>query len=87
MNNYFNKKLKLMLDDSNSFDEKKFIEIVIDLFLSNDELCIILYDNYFKAYFPTDEICEEIRTKYYFENNKETLYNILLHKVQDVLLE
>ena len=76
-----------MVEKSISFDEKKFIEIVIDLFLSNDELCIILYDNYFKSYFPTNEICEEIRTKYYFENNTETLYTILLHKVQDVLLE
>jgi hypothetical protein len=75
-----------MLEDSILFDEKKFIKIVIDLFLSNDELCIILYDNYFKSYFPTDEICEKIRTKYY-SNDSKTLYTILLHKVQDVLLE
>ncbi len=75
-----------MLEDSILFDEKKFIKIVIDLFLSNDELCIILYDNYFKSYFPIDEICEKIRTKYY-SNDSKTLYTILLHKVQDVLLE
>lgn len=72
-----------------SFDEKQFIEFMIDRFYNDDsdEPCEILFDYYFKLYFPTDVICEEIRTKYYLGNDSETLYSILLHKVQDVLLE
>lgn len=80
--------LEEMTTSSTPFDEKKFIEFMIDRFYhdDSDEPCEILYDYYFKVHFPTDEICEEIRTKYYLENNTETLYTILLHKVQDVLL-
>jgi hypothetical protein len=74
-----------------SFDEKAFIEFMINKFYhdESDEPCEILYDNYYKLYFPTDEIREAIRSKYYSggDNGYLSLYHILLHKVQDVLLE
>ncbi len=74
-----------------SFDEKAFIEFMINKFYhdESDEPCEILYDNYYKLYFPTDEIREAIRSKYYSGgyNGYLSLYHILLHKVQDVLLE
>jgi hypothetical protein len=79
-----------MMTSSVSFDEKAFIEFMIDRFYhdESDEPCEILYDNYFKLYFPTDEIREEIRSKYYSggEDGFITLYHILLNKVQNVLL-
>jgi hypothetical protein len=73
-----------------TFDETSFIKFMINRFYNDEsnEPCEILFDYYFKAYFPTDEICEEIRNKYYSGENydSESLYSILLIKVQDKLL-
>jgi hypothetical protein len=73
-----------------TFNETSFIKFMINRFYNDDsnEPCEILFDYYFKVYFPTDEICEAVRNKYYSgENyNSESLYSILLIKVQDKLL-
>lgn len=71
-----------------TFNEKAFVEFMIDRFYNDesDESCEILFDKYFKLSFPTDEICEVIHSLYY-STDPNSLYSILLTKVQDVLLE
>lgn len=71
-----------------TFNEKAFVEFMIDRFYNDesDESCEILFDKYFKLSFPTDEICEVIHSQYY-STEPNSLYSILLTKVQDVLLE
>lgn len=58
---------------------KKYLNDEEDTFDSNDDL----FDDYFKTMFPTEEICEAIRLKFY--SGKEykglDLYSILYNKV------
>lgn len=74
------------------FNEKEFIDYVIDRYMNetgsfetNDDI----FDHCFKSKFPTEEICEEIRLKFYSGENYDsmTLHSILYNKVDDAFYE
>jgi hypothetical protein len=66
------------------FDENEFINYVIDRYL-NDGATDDIFDECFKSRFPTNEISENIRLKYYPGENYDSmsLYSILYNKVDD----
>ena len=73
-----------------TFDENEFIETIlerynIDISLSYDEI----FNMHFSSLFPTDEICEAIRNKYYSGENydSESLYSILSNKLIDAVYD
>lgn len=75
------------------FDEKAFIDYVIDRYINdeidNNQTTDDLFDDCFKTKFPSDEMCEEIRLKFYSGENydSESLYSILYNKVDDAFYE
>ena len=73
------------------FDEKAFIESVLDRYYNeeNAESFEKVFDDYFRSFFPDDVICEAIRNKYYLGSNYDymSLYSILSNKVNDVLYD
>jgi hypothetical protein len=73
-----------------TFDETEFIETILerynnDISLSYDEI----FNMQFSSLFPTDEICEAVRNKYYLSENydSESLYSILSNKIIDALFD
>lgn len=66
------------------FDENEFINYVIDRYL-NDGATDDIFDECFKSRFPTNDISENIRLKYYPGENYDSmsLYSILYNKVDD----
>lgn len=74
------------------FDEKAFIDSVIDRYLNNDgnyETNDDIFEECFNSKFPTEEICEAIRLKFYPAENYDamTLHSILYNKVDDAFYE
>lgn len=72
------------------FDESAFINYVIHRYLSNDESSNNdIFKECFKSKYPTDEICENIRLKFYTDEkyNSMSLYNILYDKVDNILYD
>ena len=80
-----------MTSQNISFDEKAFIESVLDRYYNeeNAESFEKVFDDYFRSFFPDDVICEAIRNKYYLGSNYDSvsLYSILSNKVDDALYD
>ena len=66
--------LLTMTSQNISFDEKAFIESVVVRYYNEDnaESFEKVFDDYFRSFFPTDDICEEIRNKYYLGENYDS---------------
>lgn len=71
------------------FNENEFVYSLVKKYLNDEEdgyeTNDDLFDDYFKSSFPTEDICEEIRLKFYHGNEYEskTLYSILYNKVNN----
>ena len=75
--------LLTMISPIIDFDENEFINYVIDRYSSDGGVSEEVFDECFKSRFPTNEISENIRLKYYPGVNYDytTLYLILYNKV------
>jgi hypothetical protein len=70
------------------FDENAFINYVIERY-SNNGPSDDIFDECFKSMFTSDNICENIRLKFYQGENYDSmsLHSILYNKVEDAFYD